>query len=74
MLDDEGFVVGAVDGPVAGGRCEQGSVRGRLRRGRWIDSRNDDDAREEQAPGPGVARLRGPLSRTCMGTGCRLGG
>jgi len=74
MLDDEGFVVGAVHGPGAGGTVEQGSGGGRLRRGcwqvKWAGSCKDNETRAEKDTAYGSAMLwRGPPHSIITGSG-----
>ena len=67
MLDDEGFVVGAIDGPGAGGRRRAGKRRrqaaagppGRLQGARWAGRCKHQGARAEQKPRARVAVPRG---------------
>ena len=70
VLNDEGFVVGAVDGPGAGGSVEQGSGGGRLRRGCWDGSckRQETCAEKDAAFGSAMPR-RGPPRGIIPGSG-----
>jgi len=78
MLDDESFVVGAIDNPGAcrhGGQGSGGSVLRGRRVARWAGGCKRQGARAEQRPEPGAAaRRRGPRRVIIGGPGCGLGG